>query len=302
MFDPRQPTLKTSLATGKCLGVVWLSLGSVAIAELAARSRPDAVVIDMQHGLWERRDLEAAIGVVPSAIPVIVRVAENSALAIGTALDAGAEGVIVPLVETAKQARRAVSHAKYPPHGERSGGGVRPLQDFVNYVDAAGHIAVMVMVETAKGLANVDEIAAVDGVDMVFIGTGDLALSIGAFPKPSHDHAIACADIHRASRSAWVPCGVFTGGPDMARTRRDQGYRLVVIANDIDLVQGGFAGSVAKFRAPTAPPVALASKANGGGAKLIETDRIAPATATLPKLETAREITREPLQKRGTQA
>jgi len=259
MFDPRQPSLKTSLATGRCLGVVWLSLGSVAIAELAARSRPDAIVIDMQHGLWGRSDLEAAIGVIPSGIPVIVRVAENTALAIGTALDAGAEGVIVPLVETAKQARRAVSYAKYPPHGIRSGGGVRPLQDFVNYVGASDSIVVMVMVETAKGLANAEEIAAVDGVDMVFIGTGDLALSIGAFPKPSHNHAIACADIHRAGRAAWIPTGIFTGGADMARARRDQGYRLVVIANDIDLVQGGLAASVARFRAPAAPPIALSS-------------------------------------------
>ncbi len=286
MFDPRHPTLKTSLATGKCLGVVWLSLGSVPIVELAARSRPDAIVIDMQHGLWDRRDLEAAIGVVPPSVPVIVRVAENSALAIGTALDAGAEGVIVPLIETAKQARRAVSYSKYPPKGERSGGGVRPLQDFVNYVDAADHIAVMVMVETAKGLANVEEIAQVEGIDMVFIGTGDLALSIGAFPKPSHNHAIACADIHRASRDAWVPCGVFTGGADMARMRRDQGYRLVVIANDVDLVQGGLAQSVAKFRAPAEPPVALAAKANGTGAKLIETDRKSASAATLAKIET----------------
>ncbi len=258
MFDPRQPSLKTSLATGRCLGVVWLSLGSTAIVELAARSRPDAIVIDMQHGLWDRSDLEAAIGVVPSNIPVIVRVAENTALAIGTALDAGAEGVIVPLVETAKQARRAVSYAKYPPQGIRSGGGVRPLQDFVNYVGASDSIVVMVMVETAKGLANAEEIAAVDGVDMVFIGTGDLALSIGAFPKPSHDHAIACADVHRAGRAAWIPTGIFTGGADMARARRDQGYRLVVIANDIDLVHSGLAASVAKFRAPAAPPVALA--------------------------------------------
>lgn len=285
MFDPNRPTLKTSLASGKCLGVVWLSLGSVAIAELAARAKPDAVVIDMQHGLWERRDLEAAIGVVPSSIPVIVRVAENTALAIGTALDAGAEGVIVPLVETAKQARRAANFSKYPPLGERSGGGVRPLQDFVNYVDAADHTVIMVMVETAKGLANVEEIAGVDGIDMVFIGTGDLALSLGAFPKPSHNHTIACADIHRASRGAWVPCGVFTGGADMARARRDQGYRMVVIANDVDLVQGGFGQSVAKFRAPASPPVALASKSNASGAKLIETDRTASSPAPHPRLE-----------------
>lgn len=250
MFDPRRPTLKSCIASGRCLGVSWLSLGSAALVEAAARSRPDAIVIDQQHGLWERRELEAAIGVVPADIPVVVRVAENSALAIGTALDAGAEGVIVPLIESAKQARRAVSYARYPPHGIRSGGGVRPLQDFAAYVAGAEDIAVILMIETADGLANASEIAGVEGCDMIFIGTGDLALSLGTFPAHRHDHTVACADIHRASRAAWVPCGVFTGTLEMARMRREQGYRMVVTANDIDLAVRGFAVASETFRAP----------------------------------------------------
>ena len=101
MFDPEHPTLKARIASGECMAVAWLALGSVAIADAAARTRPDAIVIDMQHGLWERHALEAAIGIVPPSVPVIVRVAENTALAIGTALDAGAEGVMVPMIESA---------------------------------------------------------------------------------------------------------------------------------------------------------------------------------------------------------
>jgi 2-keto-3-deoxy-L-rhamnonate aldolase RhmA len=250
MFDPRAPSLKRTIASGKSVGVIWLSLGSVALVELAARAKPDAIVIDMQHGLWDRRDLEAAIGVVPSSIPVIVRVAENSALSIGTALDAGAEGVIVPLIESADEAARAVSYCKYPPHGIRSGGGVRPLQDFVATVDASEDIAVFLMVETAKGVANVTEIANADGVDMLFIGTGDLALSIGTFPQPKHEHAMACAVVHRASRKAWVPCGIFTMSAEMAAQRRAQGYRMVVTANDIDMAQRGFGAAADHFRGP----------------------------------------------------
>ena len=255
MFDPGRPSLRSMIASGRCIGVAWLTLGSAAIAEIAARARPDAIVIDMQHGLWDRRELEAAIGVVPRDVPVIVRVAENSALAIGTALDAGAEGVIVPLVETAKEARRAARHAKYPPAGDRSGGGVRPLKDFAAYVEGADAIAVIVMIETGKGLANAAEIAATEGIDMVFIGTGDLALSIGTFPQHRHDHSVACADIHRACRDAWMPCGVFTGRPEAAPLARGQGYRMVVVATDIDIVQRGFARHVDEFRAvPPAPP------------------------------------------------
>ncbi|MEO8656380.1 MAG: hypothetical protein ABI409_19815, partial [Ramlibacter sp.] len=86
MFDPRHPTFKKRVAAGNCLGVSWLALGSAALVEIAAAARPDAIVLDQQHGLWERRELEAAIGLVSSDIPVLVRVAENSPLAIGTAL------------------------------------------------------------------------------------------------------------------------------------------------------------------------------------------------------------------------
>ena len=86
MFDPRRPTLRYRLDKGETLGVVWLSLGSVALCELAARSRPDAIVLDMQHGLWDRLSMENAIGATPSDIPVMIRIAENTPLAIGQAL------------------------------------------------------------------------------------------------------------------------------------------------------------------------------------------------------------------------
>jgi 2-keto-3-deoxy-L-rhamnonate aldolase RhmA len=258
MFDPHRATLRYRIDAGRCLGVVWLAMGSAAIAEIAARSRPDAIVIDLQHGLWERRELEAAIGLVPPDIPVLVRTAENTAQAIGMALDAGAEGVIVPLVETAKQARNAVSFAKYPPRGQRSGGGLRPLADFAGYVDGADKLVVMVMIETARGVTNAAEIAAVDGVDMVFIGTGDLSLSIGTFPAMHHDHSVACADIHRACRAAWTPCGIFTPSLDAARLRRQQGYRMVVTANDADVLARGLNQAGAAFAAPPIPAIDVA--------------------------------------------
>ncbi|MCW1838843.1 HpcH/HpaI aldolase family protein [Prosthecomicrobium hirschii] len=267
MFDPKRPTLKTMIASGRCIGAAWFSLGSAALVELALKSEPDAIVIDMQHGLWDRRELEAVIGMVPSRIPVIVRVAENTALAIGTALDAGAEGVIVPLVESAKEARAAVRHALYPPHGNRSGGGVRPLKDFQSYVAGADGIAVIVMIETEKGLDAAEDIIAVDGIDMVFIGTGDLSLSLGAFPIHRHDHTVACADIHKACRAGYMPCGIFTGRPEFATVARGQGYRLVTIANDIDMVQRSFVEAAKRFRDPPAPAIAPSS---------------GPATASLP--------------------
>lgn len=253
MFDPHRATLRYKIASGQCLGVAWLALGSASMVEIAARSKPDAIVIDLQHGLWERRELEAAIGLVPPEIPVILRVAENTPHAVGMALDAGAEGVMVPLIETAKQARKAVAYAKYPPDGVRSGGGVRPLADFVEYFEGADKLVVMVMIETEKGARNAADIAAVDGVDMVFIGTGDLSLSLEIFPAVHHDHTVTCAAIHDACRKSWTPCGIFTPSVEMARMRRDQGYRLVVTANDMDVLDKGFSKATTAFAARPAP-------------------------------------------------
>ena len=240
MFDPAHPTLKEKLRQGAPLGTFWLSLGNLAIVEMAVRAGAEAVVIDMQHGLFERRDLEAAIGMVPPSIPCLVRVEDLSPIAIGRALDAGAEGVIVPLVETAAQARAAVSACHYPPKGTRSGGGVRPLSDFLAYRAAADDaIAVGVMIETAEGLANAAAIAGVPGIDFVFIGTGDLALSLGTFPKPERRHEDAIQAVLAACRYAGVPCGIFTGSPEMAARRRAQGFAMTVVANDIDVNAAG---------------------------------------------------------------
>src|SRR4051794_6370537 len=107
MFDPSKPTLKALLKNGKPLGFFWFSLGSVAVIESAVAAGAEAVVVDMQHGLFDRGTFEAAIGVVPPHVPCLVRVEDDSATAIGRALDAGAEGVLVPLVESGEQAARA---------------------------------------------------------------------------------------------------------------------------------------------------------------------------------------------------
>ena len=88
---------------------------------------------------------------------------------------------------------------------------------------------------------------------MVFIGTGDLSLSLGIFPAIHHDHTVTCAAIHDACRKAWTPCGVFTPTVEMARMRRDQGYRLVVTANDMDVLDKGFAKATTAFAAKPPP-------------------------------------------------
>ena len=250
------PVLRT-IRDGGTAGMVWLSLGSTAVAELAADAGPDAVVFDLQHGLWQRQSLQDAIGIVRARTTPMARVADGSTTAIGEALDAGVLGVIVPLVETAEQATAAVAAAKYPPDGIRSGGGVRPLMDFKAYGVAANDaVLVAVMIETAKGVENAAAIAAVPGVDLVFIGTGDLALSIGTFPEFGPEHEAAVEAVQQACRDAGTPCGAFTPHLAFAHDRRRQGFQAVVIAEDIGLVHGAAKTAIKGFVAGSPVPVA----------------------------------------------
>lgn len=248
MWEASQTRLRAALEGGGCLGVIWLAMGGLAPAEAAARARPDALVLDLQHGLWDRLGLEAAVGAVAAAVPVLARVAGNAPLAIGQALDAGCEGVIVPMVESAAEAAAAVAHARFPPQGRRSAGGVRPLADLGAYLAGAGAAPlVAVMVETAAGVAAAGAIAAVPGVDMVFVGTGDLALSLGVAPG-SAAHEAACRAVLAACAAAGRPCGIYTADAAEAQARRAQGYRMVVTASDILALGQAFGAAMRAFR------------------------------------------------------
>lgn len=238
--------LRARLA-GAGLSLAWFSLGSVPLVEIAGRTGLDAAVIDLQHGLWDRMSTHLAVSAL-GGVPVLARVAAVSAAAIGEALDSGAGGVLVPLVETAEQARLAVAAALFPPDGIRSGGGVRPLAGgFARYVREHGRPLIGVMIETPAGVDDAAAIAAVPGIDLIFIGTGDLALSIGCFPEIDDRHERAIAAVHAACRTAGVACGIFTTSVEAALQRRDQGFAATVAANDIAVVAGGFAAAAKRL-------------------------------------------------------
>jgi len=226
--------LKARLNAGEVVGCHWLSLGSPALLELATAAGADTLVVDMQHGLWDRAGLEAAIGTANASATLLVRTADQSSYAISSALDAGADGIIAPLVDSAEQCAAVVQAARFPPEGRRSAGGVRPLVDFGAYRAAADqHLVVSVMIETAEAVEAAQAIAATPGLDMIFIGTGDLALSLGAGPDaPSFEAALQ--RVLTAGRTNGVAVGAFTPDLDHALRRATQGFQFVVFANDID--------------------------------------------------------------------
>lgn len=207
MFAPDKPSMRERIRAGEPIGVFWSVLGSPALVEVAVEAGPDAVVLDAQHGLWSRQAIEQVVGTAGRERPILVRTADGSPRSISEALDLGAEGVIVPLVETGEQAAQAAAASRFPPEGHRSGGGVRPLKsDFGAYYSRAVERTVVgVMIETALGLQNAGEIAATTGVDFVLIGTGDLALSLRSRPAPIRGiERLATQFSPRAGRRACV--------------------------------------------------------------------------------------------------
>ncbi len=248
MFDPKSPRLKPALASSRPIGAAWFTLGDPSLIEIATRTAPlDAVVLDLQHGLFGRREMEAAIGALPGDVPGLVRTRDDAPASIGEALDAGAEGVLVPLVESAAQAAAVARACRYPPNGHRSGGGIRPLADFeAHAVHANDGIVAGVMIETASGVEAADAIAR-SGVDLVFIGTGDLALSLGTAPG-GEAHESACLRIRDACRDAGIPSGCFAMNAEGARRRVEQGFALTVSVIDLVVVEAGFAAAAKAWR------------------------------------------------------
>ncbi|MFW5866777.1 MAG: HpcH/HpaI aldolase family protein [Armatimonadota bacterium] len=214
--------------------------GSALIAEILARSGVDWVWIDEQHGPWGRESMYHAIQVVGLAgCAPIVRAGSNEFFRIGRALDAGALGVIVPMVNSVEEAEAAVHAAKYPPRGGRSSGGVRLRFLGDDYRETANdNTLVALMIETVEAVEAVPEIAAVDGVDCLFIGPGDLSVSMGVEPG-CDDHEAAIQRILRESNEVGTPVGFPCGTPEEAKMRADQGFTLIHAGSENGMILAG---------------------------------------------------------------
>src|SRR5262249_232011 len=241
-------SIRRRLHVGETIATLWCDLGSVAAAEVMAEARPDAIIFDLQHGLWDRIRLFSAFAAIRGKCEPIVRLAANNPTMIVEALDLGGGGIIAPLIETSEEAKAVVAAAKFPPEGARSLGGARPMLDFANYArDANQSLMIGVMIETAKGLENAAAIAAVPGVDLVFIGPGDLSLSLGEFPEPGDKHESAMLSILATCKKAKTACGLFTSGANDAVKRKRQGFQFVLLGNDLDFLLSASKSAAAHF-------------------------------------------------------
>ncbi len=236
--------LRTVLAEGRTAFGAWLVLSNPASAEMLGSLGFDYVCVDCQHGLLAYEDMRDIILTLKGLETTpIVRVPINDASWIGKALDVGAEAVIVPLVNSKADAERAARASRFPPLGERSFGLARghlPLGR--NPVEIDRDVLCFAMIETRRGLAAADEICATPGIDGIYIGPSDLALSLGVppmLPEPPAEHAEAVAGVMQSCVEAGIVPAIHAHSGLDARARADEGFRMVTCTSDAAILAIG---------------------------------------------------------------
>jgi 2-keto-3-deoxy-L-rhamnonate aldolase RhmA len=232
----------------------WISSASPLVAEAVAHAGFDWGVIDMEHSPLDMMDVVHLLQAVASSRMVpVVRVPWNDTVAIKRVLDVGATTLLVPFVQNADEAGRAVAATRYPPEGVRGmagGGRASKFGTVANYLRTANHgIAVIVQLETAQALDELEAIAAVPGVDALFIGPADLSASMGYVGQFTHPAVMdAMAHAVRRCKAAGKPVGTVGGTPEVVAQYRAIGFDYVAIASDLALLVHSAQAAIAALR------------------------------------------------------
>ena len=204
------------------------------VVEVFCHQPYDWIAIDLQHGLWAHDQMVMALQVIDGfGLPSIVRVNGADRWEIGRVLDAGASGVIVPMVDSRDDAEEAVSACRYPPLGVRSFGPVRAALGRPEWTTdkANDEVLCIIMIETPGGLDNLPDILAVPGVDAILVGAVDLSLTHGVFgDEPSRWNLVE--RVFEECRNQDVPYGIAVGSVADARTAVEMGASLMALAPD----------------------------------------------------------------------
>ncbi|GAA1632090.1 HpcH/HpaI aldolase family protein [Georgenia ruanii] len=266
------PTFRDALTTQRVRGAaarplagIWVCSGSPLVAEICAGSGLDWVLIDMEHSPNGLESVLAQLqAVAPYPVTPLVRVPIADVVTIKQVLDLGAQNLLVPMVSSAEEARAVVEAVRYPPRGRRGVGSALARSARWNRVDgyltdADAHVSLFVQIETAEGVAAAAEIAAVDGVDGVFVGPSDLAASMGVIGQQSHPDVVAAVRrAFDAVRAAGKPVGVNAFDPAVARAYMEAGAAFVLVGADVALLARGSEALAAAF-VPAADDGARAS-------------------------------------------
>lgn len=232
-------SIRERVLAGEFLCGTWLNLGSSLIAEIAGRSGFDWVLIDLEHGAGDHQALLHQLQALEStpAVP-IVRVAWNEPPRFKRVLDLGASGIMVPYVNTEEEARRAVAAMRYPPHGirgvarfNRAAGFGTEFEEY--FSTAAKRLLTITQIETAEAVQNVESIAAVDGVDVLFVGPLDLTTSLGIQMQFDHpDYLEALRKVAAAAERHGKGLGILLSEAAQAEQMYEFGFRFVALGSD----------------------------------------------------------------------
>ena len=255
--------LKQIWAAGQPTLNGWCSIGNSFTAEIMAAQGFDSVTVDMQHGALDYSHLLPMFQAMrASGACLLARVPWNEPGVIMKALDAGAYGIICPMVNTPEEAARFVSYLRYPPLGQRSYGPTRvSFSAGADYAaEANGEILAFAMIETADAMANLDAIAATPGLDGLYVGPADLTLSLtqGRLPPGfDREEPEMIAALHRivaACRANNIRAALHCGTPDYAARAIGWGFQMVTIGGDSRFLASAASAAVAGFRKLTTPP------------------------------------------------
>lgn len=246
--------LKAKWAAGQNAVGAWSSLGSAFAAELCAVEGFDYVCVDLQHGLSHFDTMaHMLMGISRTGASAVVRVPANQPHYMGKAFDAGAEAVIVPMVNSREDAERAVAGCRYAPAGTRSFGPVRSglFLNQASPLDVNRETLCLVMIETIGAVERADEICSTPGVDGVYIGPADLAVTMGlapGFDDMTSEHADAIAHVQDVCRAHSIVSGIHTSSGEQAHAYFMAGFRMASIATDAVLLRAAHRYELARAR------------------------------------------------------
>ncbi|KAG8359111.1 hypothetical protein FVEN_g3482 [Fusarium venenatum] len=235
--------LRTALLGGKKAFGAWQMLPGANVSRTLARSGVDWVLVDCEHGNIDDGAMHDAVPAIAAlGVSPIVRLPDMQGWMVKRALDSGAHGIVVPLLRTPEEARQLVQSAKFPPQGRRGFGSpiaperFHPEPTFTQYLQQANDsLLTIVQIETKEALESIDEIAAVDGIDVLFIGPFDLGNAIG---HPIIEGAMASelkdaiAKILAAGQKAGKKTGVYCTGGEQAKVYADMGFDMMNVVTD----------------------------------------------------------------------
>jgi 4-hydroxy-2-oxoheptanedioate aldolase len=246
--------MRDTWAAGNAVVNGWLAIPNTVTAEVTAAAGYDSVLVDLQHGL---NDYQMALQMIQamngSDVTPLARVPWLEPGIIMKLLDAGALGIICPMINTAADAENFVRYANYAPRGTRSFGPTRAAMTYgADYWSKANDAVVtLAMIETTEALENLDEIVKTPNLTGVYVGPSDLSLSMGYTPKLDQDEPAVVEQITRireTAHAAGIKAGIHCLSPSYTRKMIDQGFDMVTLGSDLRFLVAGLASALSELK------------------------------------------------------